>query len=404
MKYLLLIGDGMGDWPQESLGGRTPLEAAATPHLDAMAQGGLLGLARTVPEGMAPGSDVAIMSLMGYCPRGVLTGRGPLEAASLKIDTAPGELVFRLNLVTLEHRAGQHFMRDHSAGNIASDEAAELIRALAENLPLREGQRLFPGTGYRHILTWPGLTLAEAPSIPPHDHRDEEVSPLLNQRDAAKIMALVRASWPILENHPVNQRRAARGQGKANSIWLWGPGFKPQVKPYAQRWGLTGAAVSAVDLIKGLGVVTGLEPLAVAGANGWLDTNYEGKVAAALGALKTRDFSVVHLEAPDECSHQGRLDLKLKAIEAFDAQIAGPIVAGLRDRGEPFRVLAACDHYTPVAKKTHSAEMVPFLIYGSQPGDFKASGLGYCEANAARTGLVVDPASSLSHILFGPEK
>ncbi|UQZ90665.1 cofactor-independent phosphoglycerate mutase [Deltaproteobacteria bacterium Smac51] len=404
MKYLLLIGDGMGDWPQAALGGKTPLAAAETGNLDFMAQNGTLGLARTVPEGMPPGSDVAIMSLMGYNPQGILTGRGPLEAASMKIETAPDELVFRMNLVTLGHEGDSHYMRNHAAGNIPSEDAAELVEALAKELPLTEGQRLFSGVSYRHLFTWPGMKPADVPSIPPHDFRDQEVSHLLNDPAAKPLMDLAKASWEILGSHPVNRKRGAEGLPPANSIWLWGPGLRPQVKTYQERWGVTGATVSAVDLIKGLGILTGLERIDVPGATGWLDTNYEGKVKATLEALEKYDYVVVHIEAPDECSHQGLLDMKLKAISEFDSKVVGPLLSAMPRFGEEFRILAACDHFTPLELKTHSAEPVPFILYSSTVGELKPSGLTYDEANAASTGVLVDPGAELGHLLFGQEK
>ncbi len=401
MKYVRLIGDGMGDNPLVELGGRTPLEAARTPNLDFMAQNGTLGLARTVPEGMTPGSDVAIMSLMGYNPQGVLSGRGPLEAASQGLNTAPDEMVFRLNLVTVEQVGLATFMRNHAAGNISSEEAGELIETLKKELPLSHGQRIYPGVSYRHLLTWPDPELQNVPSWPPHDYRDQDITGLIEDPASGPIMELVKASWAILENHLVNEKRRAQGLPAANSIWPWGQGLRPAVKTYQERWGLTGATVSAVDLIKGLGVVTGLERLDVPGATGWLDTNYPGKVAAALRALEGHDYVVIHLEAPDEASHQGELDNKLKAIEAFDDRIVGPLLKALPSFGD-FRVLAACDHFTPLGLKTHSSDPVPFIIY-SQPPVKTPSGLTYSEKNAASTGLLVDPGADLGRLLFGPE-
>ena len=401
MKYLLMIGDGMGDRPLAELGGRTPLEAAKTPNLDFMAQNGTLGLARTVPPGMTPGSDVAIMSLMGYNPQGVLSGRGPLEAASQGLATAPDELVFRLNLVTLEHAPGAVFMRNHAAGNISNEEAGELLEALKEKLPLDQRQRLFPGVSYRHILTWPSPVPRDLPSWPPHDYRDQEISHILGDPASRPLMDLIKASWPILEKHPVNVRRREKGLPEANSIWPWGQGLRLAVKTYQERWGVSGATVSAVDLIKGLGVVTGLERIDVPGATGWLDTNYQGKVAATLEALGRLDYVVIHLEAPDEASHQGELANKLKAIEDFDAKVVGPLLKALPAFG-PFRVLAACDHYTPLELKTHSSDPVPFILY-AQPAAGPGSGLTYNEKNAASTGLLLDPGADLGRLLFGPE-
>ncbi len=403
MKYLLLIGDGMGDYPIDSLGGKTPLEYAETPNLDYMAQNGRLGVAQTVPEGMIPGSDVAIMSLMGFYPKGILTGRGPLEAASLGIELGNNELAFRLNFINVEHQGDQILMRNHSAGNLTTAEGIELLEALAAELPLN-GQRLHPGVSFRHVLVWPDQSVVDVPSRPPHDYRDKDLTPLLNDQAAAPLTELVKASWAILEKHPVNEKRRAAGLPTANSIWLWGHGAKPQVKTYQERWGVSGAAISAVDLIKGLGKVTGLSSPEVPGATGWVDTNYAGKVAEARKTwAEGGDFAIVHLEAPDETSHQGELDLKIEAISAFDAQVVGPLLEALRNDYGEFRILAACDHYTPIALMTHTSDPVPFIIY-EEPVKGQGSGLPYTETAANSTGLRVDPGADLGILLFGTEK
>ncbi|MDR1545143.1 MAG: cofactor-independent phosphoglycerate mutase, partial [Deltaproteobacteria bacterium] len=386
MKYLLLIGDGMGDYPLESLGGRTPLAAAATPALDALAAQGLVGRAATVPAGMPPGSDVAIMSLMGYNPQGVLTGRGPLEALAQGVTLAEGDLAFRLNLVTME-RGERVVIRDHAAGDIPGEEAAELLAELKARMPLASGQSISPGVSYRNLFVWPGAPEG-LPSIPPHDHLDQPIDALLDDPAMTPLTRLVKASWPILEASPVNAARRARGLPPANSIWLWGQGRTPKIKTYAERWGLTGFTVSAVDIIRGLGLAAGLRPLRVPGATGGLDTNYAGKTAAALAALEEGELVVVHLEAPDETSHQGRLDQKLQAIENFDRLIVAPLVAGLRARGWDWRLLAACDHYTPVSLKTHVADPAPFVLHDSRrPAG--AGAAGYSEAAAAASGLLI---------------
>ena len=404
MKYVLMIGDGMGDRPIPELSGQTPLEAAPTPNLDYMAVNGTIGLARTVPEGMIPGSDVAIMSLMGYNPQGVLTGRGPLEAASQGLETGPDEFIFRLNLITVRHDGGRTIIGNHAAGNISNAEAEELLNALRAELPLDQGQRIFSGVGYRHLLTWPSPEAQHFPSIPPHDYRDQDVTDMIDDPAAKPQMDLVRASWAILEDHPVNRKRREAGLDPANSIWPWGQGLSPRIKSYQERWGITGATVSAVDLIRGLGVCSGLETVIVPGATGWLDTNYKGKVEAALKALERLDYVVIHLEAPDEASHQGELGAKLKAIADFDNLVVGPMLKALPKFGE-FRVLAACDHYTPLALKTHTADPVPFIIYSEPGGEgVKPSGLTYNEFNAGSTGLLVDPGADLGRLLFGPEK
>ncbi|MDR2456274.1 MAG: cofactor-independent phosphoglycerate mutase [Deltaproteobacteria bacterium] len=398
MKYLIVIGDGMGDYPVDSLGGRTPLDYAPTPRLDALAKRSLVGRVATIPEGMAPGSDVAIMSLMGYNPKGVLTGRGPLEALALGVPLKESDVAFRMNLVTMEW--GTHtIIRNHSAGDVTGEEAAELLDSLRERMPLGD-KSVHQGVSYRNLLLWPGAP-EPLPSIPPHDYRDKPVDFLLDDPANAPLVELLRASWPILINHPVNQKRLSKGLPPANSIWLWGQGRAPKVKSYAERWGLTGATVSAVDIIRGLGLATGLKPLRIEGATGWLDTNYAGKAAAAVESLKTGDLCVVHLEAPDETSHQGRLDQKLEAIERFDRQIVGPIVDALEAEKTDFRLLAACDHYTPLALKTHTADPVPFLLYDSRQS---LDGPERWHEAAAMPGPLVPDGPALARLLFGPEK
>jgi 2,3-bisphosphoglycerate-independent phosphoglycerate mutase len=256
------------------------------------------------------------------------------------------------------------------------------------------------GVSYRNVLIWPGAP-DNLPSIPPHDHLDKPIDYFLNDAAMAPLVDLVRSSWPILINHPVNQARLSQGLPPANSIWLWGQGKAPKVKTYAQRWGLTGAAISAVDIIRGLGLATGLDPIPVPGATGGLDTNYAGKVAAAIEALKTRDLALVHYEAPDETSHQGRLDQKLEAIERFDALIVGPLLAGLRAEGHDFRLMAASDHYTSLSLKSHTADPVPFLIYDSLA---PASGPSVFSEAAAAFGPFVPDGQALAQRLFGPER
>jgi len=401
MKYAILVGDGMGDYPIPELGGRTPLEAAHTPNMDALAQGGLLGLVQTIPPDKEPGSDVANMSIMGYDPQLYHTGRGPLEAASMGIKVKPEELAFRLNLVTLDFEdAGRVIMRDHSAGHITSQEAAELIKHLAAKLPLTRSQRLYPGVSYRHLLTWPDLPDG-LPTIAPHDYRDQEVTAYLegDLPEMRPLLDLVRASWAVLRDHPINRARIVAGRRPANSIWPWGQGRPPAMPTYRDRWGLSGSVVSAVDLIKGLGVYAGLKPLDVAGATGLIDTNYQGKVQAALEALEKEDFVLVHIEAPDEAGHQGDLETKIRAIELFDQLVVGPIRAGLTALGD-YRLLVLCDHFTPLSVKTHTREPVPFLIHP----DFQPSGRPYTEVQAAVAGLYLPQGHHLVELLFGDRK
>lgn len=396
MKYCVLVGDGMGDYPRPELGGKTPLEAARTPHMDRLASQGALGLARTIPGGMEAGSDVANMSILGYDPAQYHTGRSPLEAASMGVELASHEVAFRLNLVTLEFAGpGRVIMRDHAAGNITTAEAARLVADLAAGLPFTAGQRLYPGVSYRHLMVWPGAS-GELSTIAPHDWRDKNVAPYLaGQGEIKPVLELIRASWPLLENHALNQDRRARGLRPANSIWPWGQGRPPAMPTYQERFGLTGAVVSAVDLIKGLGVYAGLEPLDVPGATGLIDTDYEAKVAAALGALQDSDFALIHVEAPDEAAHQGDLKEKIQAIELFDARVVGPMAEGLARLGA-FRLLVLCDHFTPLAVQTHTPEPVPFILYPAGQG----SGRAYTEANAAQTGLSLERGHELIQLLL----
>jgi len=389
MKYVILVGDGMGDYPIPELGGKTPLEAAATPHLDDLARQGELGCARTIPPGREPGSDIANLAIMGYDPERYHTGRAPLEAAALGVDLGPAEVAFRCNLVTLRHQDPELIMEDYSAGHISSGEAQELIASLQAALG-RDGRRFYPGVSYRHLLVWTEADDAWH-TYPPHDWTGREVGHLM-QGEARPLWDLVRASWPVLKDHAVNRSRLAARQNPATSIWPWGQGRPPQMPTLQERYGLSGAVISAVDLIRGIGKYAGLTPLLVPGATGFLDTNYAGKVAAALDALKEIDLVFVHVEAPDEAGHSGELKLKLQAIEDFDAQVVGPMRTGLDKLGD-YRLLALCDHLTPLILRTHSPEPVPFVLYDSRtPGDRPRP---YSEAAAQEVGLLLDQGADL---------
>lgn len=392
MKYLIVVGDGMGDRPRPELEGRTVLQAAATPHMDRLARQGTLGLAQTIPQGMDPGSDVANMSLMGYDPAQYHTGRSPIEAAALGVELAPDEVAFRCNLVTLEQRAGATVMADYSAGHIDSTAAAALIRDLDQALG-REGLRFYPGVSYRHLLVWKDGPLA-AHTVPPHDLIGQEVDHILEQGgESAAVYELMRASWPVLADHPVNHLRRHEGQAEATSIWLWGQGTRPSLPSLKQRFGLSGFTVCAVDLIKGLGVLAGMANIPVEGATGFLDTNYAGKVAAVLEGLQRYDLAFLHVEAPDEAGHTGELELKLKAVEDFDAKVVGPLLEGLSELG-PCRVLLVTDHYTPLEVRTHTREPVPFVIWDSAQSGHGGEAFDEVAAQAACGGEVV-PAHGL---------
>lgn len=389
MKYVILVGDGMGDYAVAELGGKTPLQAAATPHLDRLARRGELGCARTIPPGKEPGSDIANLAIMGYDPVRYHTGRAPLEAAALGVDLGPEEVAFRCNLVTLRQEDSRLIMEDYSAGHITSAEAKELITALEAALG-RNGRHFFPGVSYRHLLVWREGDAAWQ-TYPPHDWTGQEVGHLMGEA-AQPLWDLVRASWPVLADQPVNRSRLAAEQRPATSIWLWGQGRSPRMPTLQERFGLTGAVISAVDLIRGIGKYAGLGPILVPGATGFLDTNYAGKVAAALEALREMDLVFVHVEAPDEAGHSGELPLKLKAIEDFDAKVVGPLLAGLEQMGD-FRLLVLCDHLTPLALRTHTAEPVPFILYDSRtPGDQPRP---YTEAAAQASGLLLAQGADL---------
>ena len=383
IKTVILIGDGMGDLPIAELGGRTPLEYVATPAMDFVAGHGELALLRTVPDGFPPGSDVANLSLLGYRPEEFYSGRSPLEAASMGVELGPRDLAFRCNLVTLEQAAdGQVVMVDYSGGHISTPEARQLLAALAHELNTDQ-LRFYPGVSYRHLLV-----MADGPADytaePPHDHTGKPVTALWQGMLAGPMGKTIRRAGEILAAHPVNHQRLAGGKKPANAIWLWGQGRAPVMVTLKERYGIRGSLISAVDLLRGIGVYAGLRIIKVAGATGYIDTDYGGKVAAALKAIGDDDLVVVHVEAPDEAGHQGSRADKLTAIADFDRQVVKPILAGLQN-GPPFRLVVAMDHFTPLQTRTHDARPVPIAIYDSARADL-ASGLAYTEEHALRTG------------------
>lgn len=383
-KTVILIGDGMGDLPIAELGNRTPLEYIDTPNLDFVSANGELALLKTVPDGFPPGSDVANLSLLGYSPEQYYTGRSPLEAASMGVKLGSRDLAFRCNLVTLNHRSdGQVTMVDYSGGHISTAEAHQLINDLALHLNSQQ-TRFYPGVSYRHLLV-----MADGPEsysgAPPHDHTGQLVTELWQQMVASPMGEIIQQAGKILADHPLNLQRQAKGQNPANAIWLWGQGKAPIMPTLAEIYGVTGSLISAVDLLKGIGTYAGLRIIAVEGATGYIDTNYDGKVAAALQAIAVEDLVVVHVEGPDEAGHQGSRKDKLQAIEDFDRKIVAPILAGLRD-GPPFRLVVAMDHFTPLATRTHNSLPVPVAIYDSDRKDM-SSGLNYTEKNALKTGI-----------------
>lgn len=397
MKYIVLLGDGMSDEAVKDLDGKTPLQAAKTPHMDAMARRGRIGLAHTVPKGLPPGSDVANLSVFGYDPRTCYTGRSPLEAASMGVQLGPNDVAFRVNLVNLLPTKGTLVMNDYSAGHISTEEGRELIEAIQQQIGDDEFQ-FYPGVGYRHLMVWRNGKSGMS-ATPPHDISGKSILDYLPKGEGAdKLIYLMNSSQMILNNHPQYRRRLEADKIPANSIWLWGHGKAPRMEPFKEKFGLTGAVISAVDLINGIGIGAGLDVIRVEGATGYLDTNYEGKVQAALEALETHDYVYLHVEAPDEASHSGNLSHKLQAIEDFDAKVVGPIMEGIRRFGS-FRILCTPDHPTPLRLKTHTDAPVPFIIYdGGESEDDSIA--GYDEDSARTSGLVLEEGHRLMELLL----
>lgn len=397
MKILILLGDGMSDQPIAELGNKTPLQAAQTPNMDLMAQSGLVGLAHTVPAGLPPCSDVANLSVFGYDPRTCYTGRSPLEALSMGIPLGADDVAFRMNMVTLDPRGGKVYMEDFSAGHISSDESHQLVAALQQELG-NERFQFFPGVGYRHLMVWRGGKDGMK-AVPPHDISGKQILSHLPAGDGAdELIWLMNAAQMVLHTHPVNLARRERGDLPANAVWLWGHGKTPQLVPYREKFGLAGAVISAVDLIKGIGVCAGLDVINVAGATGYIDTNYRGKAEAALDALESHDFVYVHVEAPDEASHSGNLQHKIQAIEDFDRLVVGTVLeqAG---RFEDLRILCCPDHPTPIALRTHTSDPVPFVVHRpARPAGNGAT--GYDEVQARETGLLVKEGHHLMEMLL----
>lgn len=362
MKYALLVGDGMADYPLEELRKRTPLEVARTPHMDFLAKGGIGGRVHTIPPGMEPGSDVANLSILGVDPARYYTGRGPLEAISMGLEMGEHEIAFRCNLVTVADET----MVDYSGGHISSEEGKILIALLNERLSGR-GVRFYPGVSYRNLMLLPEELLeGEGPlrCVPPHDITGKPIEPHLpTGRGSRLLREIMQVSQMILSQHQVNRVKIDLGENPANMVWLWGGGKKPVIAPFKTTRGVEGAVVSAVDLVKGMGRMLGLQVIKVRGATGYYDTDYSAKARAALEALGRVDFVLVHVEAADEAGHNGDRSEKVRAIENFDAKVVGPIVEALRTNG-PFRIMVLPDHATPLSIRTHVADPVPFCIYG----------------------------------------
>ncbi|MBM4262033.1 MAG: cofactor-independent phosphoglycerate mutase [Deltaproteobacteria bacterium] len=401
MKYIILQGDGMADYPLEVLGGKTPLEAAKTPNMDWLAQRGVYGLAHVIPDGFPPGSDVGNMSIMGYDPAVYHTGRSPLEAASMGVALRPKDIAFRCNLVTLRGTGSAIEMEDFTSGHITTEESSEIIRDLDKELG-GDGIEFFPGVSYRHLMVWrDGLEKME--TTPPHDITDQKTAGYMPKGEGAdRLLQLMSASQPLLANHPVNQKRKADGHRQATTIWLWGQGRAPQLPPLTKRFGIKGGVISAVDIIHGLGVYAGLERIDVPGITGFLDTNYVGKGEYGVRSLEKNDFVFIHVEATDEAGHMGDVKAKIQALEDFDEKVVGTVLKGMANRKD-YRILLMPDHPTAIALKTHVKEPVPFVLYS--PAEPRHNGaVGYNEKDAAKTGVVAKQAFRLMESLIEGRK
>ena len=398
MKYVLVLCDGMADFKIDALGGKTPLEAAKKPNIDFMAKTAMQGFVKTVPDGMKPGSDVANLSALGYDAKACYTGRSPLEALSLGIDLKPTDVALRCNLVTLsdDEPYEAKTMIDYSSGEITTAESELLMKSVAQSLNDNTFE-FYPGVSYRHCLVCHnGRT--DSDLTPPHDITGKKIADYLPKGYNADVyLSLMKKSAEILKSHPVNLERKRQGKRTADSIWLWGQGTKPRLQSFYERYGIKGAMISAVDLLKGIAVGSGMQSIDVEGATGTIDTNFDGKAKAALDALKNNDFCFIHLEAPDECGHQKDAKGKTRSIELIDEKIIGAIIKGMKD--SEFKMLVMPDHFTPIATGTHDATPVPFLMYSSS----KPLGKGETFNEFTPTGKILTPFE-LINLFFDKEE
>ena len=402
MKYLVLLCDGMADLPHPSLGNKTPMQCAKKPNMDSLAAKSEVGLCRTVADGLKPGSDVANLSVMGYDPKVCYTGRSPLEAASIGINLKDTDVTLRCNLVTLsdEENFSDRRMVDYCAGDISTAEAAEIIKTVEEKLG-NEIYKFYAGVSYRHCLVVDNGTTDLGEMTPPHDISGRVIGEYISDSpNAAPLIELMKKSYEILKDHPVNLARRAKGQNEANSIWLWGEGTRPAVENFKEKNGVSGCVVSAVDLLKGIGKCAGMETPEVAGATGYLDTDFEAKTQAGIDAFKRGTQLVyLHFEAPDECGHRGESENKVLSIEAIDSRVLSLVLDYLNGCGDDFRILIMPDHPTPLETKTHSREPVPYLIYDSR---IEQDGVEvFTEENAAATGRFIEHGPDVMKKLLG---
>ncbi len=395
MKYLVVLCDGMADKPNAALQNKTPMEAAHKPHMDALAKVSEVGLCKTVAEGLKPGSDVANLSVMGYDPMKCYTGRSPLEAASIGVDLKPTDVALRCNLVTLsdEPHYEDKTMVDYCGGDVSTAEAAELMKTVQEKLG-SDRFTFYTGVAYRHCLVVANGTTDLGTMTPPHDISGRVIGDYLSKSEnAAPLIDLMRRSVDILKDHPVNLARIARGERPVTSIWLWGEGVKPTLEDFKEKNGVTAGVISAVDLLKGIGICAHMQTPEVEGATGYIDTNFAGKAAAAVKLFENGvDLAYVHIEAPDECGHRGEAENKVKAIEEIDRQVLAPLLDYLKAHGD-YRILVMPDHPTPLCTRTHSSDPVPYLLFDSRK---TVSGVDtFSEATAAKTGNFVPHGPSI---------
>lgn len=392
MKYVIFLGDGMADLPVEELGGKTPLESADKPNMDFIASHGKLGMVKTVPDGIKPGSDVANLSVMGFDPLKYYTGRSPLEAYSIGVDMIPGDISFRCNLVTLsdDEPYENKTMVDYSSDEITTAEAKKLIEAVDEAFRTEEIE-FHSGISYRNLMLWHGAK-DSFKLTPPHDISGKRITEHLPNNKT--ILDMMKKSYDILKNHPVNLERIKNGKRPANSIWIWGEGSKPELPSFKEKTGLSGTMISAVDLLKGIAICAKMDSVDVEGATGNVDTNFDGKAQAAIEALKNgSDFVYIHVEAPDESGHRHEIDNKVKSIELIDEKIIGPVMKYLKQSGEDFRVMVLPDHPTPIVYMTHTSDPVPFAIYDSRTET--NSDVKYTENYGKQTEVYVEPGFKL---------
>lgn len=400
MKYVIVLGDGMADYPIEEIGNETVIEHADTPTLDELSKHSEIGMVLTVPEGMSPGSDTANLSVIGYDPKKYYSGRSPLEALSIGVDMKATDIAFRCNIVTVSEEEADYKEKtiiDHSSSEISTEDAAVLLEAVRDVLEKEyAGYHFYVGTSYRHLTIWENGSVL--PLTPPHDILGKTIGEYLPEDKT--LYEMMEKSYSILVNHPINVERKKQGLNPANSLWFWGAGTKPALSSFEAKNGKKGVMISAVDLLKGIAVGAGMKVVEVEGANGGLHTNYEGKAMAAVRALcdDGYDFAYIHVEAPDEMGHQGSLERKLQAVEYLDKKVIKLVKEQLEQRGEDFRLLVLPDHPTPICLRTHVGEPVPYLLYDST--DKKTSELLYNEKDAEKSGIYIESGHKMIDHLF----